>query len=80
MFRVDDAASVGQLDDEREPKAAALTVDVAGNKLVNANLNHIRKEVRNGIKLRSLAHREAFRQLNPWPWPGVLPPKRPAPT
>lgn len=33
-----------------------------------------------GIKFRSLAYREAFRKLNPWPWPGLVPPKAPQPT
>jgi hypothetical protein len=32
-----------------------------------------------GIKFRSLAYREAFRRLNPWPWVGLVPPK-PKPT
>ena len=30
-----------------------------------------------GIRFRSLAYREAFRKLNPWPWAGVAPPKPP---
>ena len=30
-----------------------------------------------GIRFRSLAYREAFRKLNPWPWCGVVPPKPP---
>jgi hypothetical protein len=30
-----------------------------------------------GVRFRSLAYREAFRKLNPWPWCGMVPPKPP---
>jgi hypothetical protein len=33
-----------------------------------------------GIRFRSLAYRDAFRKLNPWPWVGLVPPKAPKPT